>query len=186
MDLHEALYGRRSVREYENRPVERAALTGLIDAAIQAPSAVNEQPWAFTVIQDRALLERISQQSKTHLLNISAPGMTASRFRDQLANPDFHIFYHAPALIVISTVTVSHWSVENCTLAAQNLMLAAYEKGLGTCWIGFAEHWLQTVEGKHALQLPNHHFPVAPIIVGYPRSHPPAVERRRPSIHWIG
>jgi len=186
MELREAIYGRRAVRDYNDQMVEKETLTTLIDCAIQAPSAVNEQPWSFTVIQDRALLDRISQNAKSHLLKTSASGMAASRYRDQLASPDFHIFYHAPALIVISTVTVSAWSVENCSLAAQNLMLAAFDAGLGSCWIGFAEHWLQTSDGKKALQIPDHHFPVAPIIVGHPRTHPPAIERHRAAVRWIG
>ena len=76
--------------------------------------------------------------------------------------------------------------MENCALAAQNLMLAAYAHGLGSCWIGFAQPWLATPEGRVALELQPGRIPRAPIIVGYPQSLPPAVPRRDPEIHWIG
>ena len=91
-----------------------------------------------------------------------------------------------PALILISSVAESPWAVENCTLAAENLMLAARAGGLGTCWIGFAQAWLGTPAGKAALNLPAAHVPVAPIIVGHPKSAPPLVPRKEPDIRWIG
>jgi nitroreductase len=56
MDVREAIYGRRAVREFTTEPVDEAALRRLIDAAVQAPSAVNQQPWRFTVVRDRKLL----------------------------------------------------------------------------------------------------------------------------------
>jgi len=68
-----------------------------------------------------------------------------------LNDPNFDIFYGAPALIVISTVTQIPWAIEDSALAAENLMLAARGMGLGTCWIGFAQAWLGTPEGKAAL-----------------------------------
>jgi nitroreductase len=111
-------------------------------------------------------------------------GMGPSRFRDQLSNPEFHIFYHAPALILISAVGTTPWAVEDCTLAAQNLMLSAYWMGLGSCWIGFAQHWLQTKDGKAMLGLPDHYVPVAPIIVGYTKAMPEKVPRRTPCVTW--
>jgi nitroreductase len=103
-----------------------------------------------------------------------------------LSNPDFQIFYHAPALIVISAVQGGPWAVEDCALAAANLMLAACAEGLGTCWIGFAQSWLQTLEGKTALDLPAAYLPVAPIIVGRPASALPPVPRKDARIRWLG
>ncbi|MGA8615900.1 MAG: nitroreductase, partial [Xanthobacteraceae bacterium] len=58
--------------------------------------------------------------------------------------------------------------------------------GLGTCWIGFAQGWLGTAEGKAALGLPTTYLPVAPIIVGRPKAAPPPVARKEPEIRWIG
>ena len=64
-------------------------------------------------------------------------------------------------------------------------MLAAYTIGLGTCWIGFAQGWLATLEGKSALKLPAGDVPVAPIIVGHPKSKPHPVPRKPARIDWI-
>lgn len=120
------------------------------------------------------------------MLRTSPAALLSHHFQEILNNPKFHIFYHAPALILISSVAESHWTVENCALAAENLMLSARAAGLGTCWIGFAQTWLETAEGKAALNLPAAYVPVAPIIVGHPKSAPPPVPRKEPDIHWIG
>jgi nitroreductase len=71
-------------------------------------------------------------------------------------------------------------------LAAENLMLAAYSEGLGTCWIGFAQRFLNTPEGKNALGLPATSVPVAPIIVGHPKVEITPVTRKEPEIRWLG
>ena len=70
MELLQAIHGRRSVREFTDEPVSDATLHELIDAAIQAPSAINQQPWCFVVVQEQALLARISDQAKAHLLRL--------------------------------------------------------------------------------------------------------------------
>src|SRR5664280_1036627 len=124
MDLREAIYSRRAVREYTAEPVDEKTIRELIDAAIQAPSAVNQQPWSFCVVRDQALLARISRDAKAHMLRTS-PAALSHHFQELLSNPQFDIFYHAPALVVISSVAESPWAVENCSLAAENLMLTA-------------------------------------------------------------
>ena len=106
--------------------------------------------------------------------------------RDRLDDENYQIFYHAPALILISGTAPGQWVVEDCALAAENLMLAAYAEGLGSCWIGFAQGFLGTAQGKHALGLPTEWTPVAPIIVGHPKSAPAPVPRNEPVIRWIG
>lgn len=184
MDVYDALYGRRSIRSYTSEPVSEADIANVLDAAVQAPNAMNEQALAFTVIRNAALMDRISRQSKSYLMGRSAFGIAPGQFRNQLADPEFQIFYHAPALILISAITHTEWAAENCTLAAQNLMLAAYARGLGTCWIGFAQHWLQTEEGKVAVRLPDHYRPMAPIVVGHPQGEAAPVPRRPPTIAW--
>jgi len=184
MDLQQAIRSRRAVRAFTSVPVERASLVRLIEAAVQAPSAVNEQPWSFTVVQDQSLLARISAESKAHLLATAPRDISA--FQERLRDPSFDIFYHAPVLIVISSVRADLWAVENCSLAAENLMLAACAEGLGTCWIGFAQAWLASAAGKAVLGVPADYLPVAPIIVGHPQGPLPAVPRKPPEIRWVG
>lgn len=184
MDLKEAIYSRRAMREFTAEPVDEATLRQLIDAAVQAPSAVNQQPWLFSVVRDRNLLAHISTEAKAHMLK-SSMAAASHHFQSILSNADFDIFYHAPALIVISAEAEGPWTAENCALAAENLMLIACAAGLGTCWIGFAQSWLGTPDGKAALKLSSTNVPVAPIIVGHPKTPAAAVPRNAPKINWI-
>jgi nitroreductase len=186
MDVSAAISGRRSVREYTPEAVDEKTIHHLIDAAIQAPNAVNQQPWSFTVVRDHGVLDRISIAAKSHMLAAMPASSHSDHFRSLLGSPDFHIFYHAPVLILISATAQGPWIVEDCALAAENLMLAAYAAGLGACWIGFAQGFLNTPEGKEELALPDACVPVAPIIVGHPKVAPPPVSRTQPEIRWIG
>jgi nitroreductase len=186
MELLEAIYSRRAIREYTADPVEEAQLRALIDAAVQAPSAINQQPWSFCVVRDQALLTRISNEAKAHLLRSSPAGLVSHYFEEMLGNEAFHIFYHAPALILISAKEEGAWTQIDCSLAAQNLMLAARGVGLGTCWIGFAQGWLGTPLGKAALGLPAAFIPIAPIIVGHPKGPVSPSPRNQPEVRWLG
>ena len=180
MDVMQAIEKRRAIRNYTPEAVPSEQLTRLVDAAIQAPSANNAQPWHFTIIRDTELLDRISGAAKRHMLQIMPEG---NPIREHLLDPKFHIFHHAPVLVLISARDVD-WACEDSALAAENLMLAACEMGLGTCWIGFAQRWLETEEGKEAVNLPRGYQPVAPIIVGWPQEPAPPVPRKIPPIHW--
>lgn len=186
MDIKNAIFGRRSVREYIPQSVDPQIIRYLIDAAVQAPSAVNQQPWAFTVVRDRTVLTPLSENAKCHMLATMAGSPHSDHFRSQLSDPNFDIFYHAPVLIIISAIEQGPWIIEDCALAAENLMLAAHAAGLGTCWIGFAQSFLNTPEGKKALDLPAGWVSVAPIIVGHPKSAVPAVPRKDPAVKWVG
>lgn len=186
MELIEAITGRRSVREYTTETVDEQTISRLISAAVRAPSAVNEQPWAFTVVRDQKLLDHVSHQAKSHMRATISGSPHAGHFQSHLDNPDFHIFYHAPVLILISAIAEGPWIVEDCALAAENLMLAAYAAGLGSCWIGFAQSFLNTPDGKTALGLPAPWISIAPIILGRPKANPPLVPRQEPRVTWVG
>ena len=186
MDINEAISGRRSTREYTAQAVDEQTIRRLIDAAVHAPNAVNQQPWAFTVVRDQGVLDRVSRDAKSHMLATMSAGPQSDHFRSLLNEPNFHIFYRAPVLILISGIAQGPWIVEDCALAAENLMLAAYAAQLGTCWIGFAQSFLNTSDGKNALGLPAAWVPVAPIIVGHPKAPPASVPRKDPEIRWVG
>ncbi len=185
MDVKEAIFGRRAVREYTKEPVDRETIRLLLNAAIHAPSAVNQQPWSFTIVRNQELLDRISLAAKAHMLATMNSSQQSEHFRSLLDDPNFHIFYHAPALILISAIAQGPWIVEDCSLAAENLMLAAHAQGLGTCWIGFAQSYLNTPDGKQALGLSQDCVSVAPIIVGRPKASPAPVPRNEPKIRWL-
>lgn len=186
MNLSEAISGRRAVREYTSQAVEEKTILHLIDSAVLAPSAVNQQPWTFTIVRDQLILDSISQKAKLHMLQIMQGTPQEADFRSRLIDPAFHIFYHAPVLILISAINTGLSIVEDCSLAAENLMLSAYDGGLGSCWIGFAQSYLNTPEGKALIHIPESWVPVAPIIVGHAKSMPPFVARKEPVIRWVG
>lgn len=186
MDLNEAIAGRRSVRDYTRDPVDERTINQLIAAAIQAPSAMNEQPWTFTVVRDQALLDRISQETKQQLLATVDAGPQVEHLRSVLGVPGYQIFYHAPVLVLISAAAAGPWASEDCALAAGNLMLAAHAAGLGSCWIGFAHDYLHSPAGRELLGLPAEWVPVAPIILGHPKSVPQPVPRKQAQVRWVG
>jgi nitroreductase len=185
MDVIEAIKNRRAIREFTTQTVDPEAIRSLIAAAVQAPSAMNLQPWAFAVVSGRERLNSISDHAKAHLLKTIVEGSPLAPLRDRLDDPAFDIFYGAPLLIIICATSAETGSAEDCALAAQNLMLAAHATGLGTCWIGLARPWLNHTGAKTELGLPAHFVPVAPLIIGHPKGKPEVHPRRDPEIIWI-
>jgi len=186
MELQEAITTRRSVRKYRGQPVAAADIEHLLQAAIYAPSATNAQTWAFGVIQDRARLDEISAAARAAAMEHVNRSPAMEQYRQILSSPTFDMFYHAAALLVIYA-TPGLQSEINCALAAQNLMLAARDRGLGSCWIGFAAFYLNRPEVKRELGVPETYTAVAPIVVGYAKGKPLAPDRKDPAlVYWLG
>lgn len=186
MDVIEAIYQRRSVRAFTADIVASELINDLVSAAVRAPSAMNLQPWAFLITEGRTTLSQFSERAKRHLLETMTPDSPIFHYRDQLSEPAFDIFYGASLLIVIAATSDAAQSAEDCCLAAQNLMLAAHGKGLGTCCIGFARPWLNLAEIKAELGIPVPYAPIIPVVVGYPKSGAPSVPRKQPELYRIG
>ena len=182
MQVLEAIHQRRAVRDYLERPVADETIHALLQAAVEAPSAMNRQPWRFAVIQDAVRLKVYSDLAKQHLLLQMASDAKASHYRELLEAPEFDIFYNAGTLIVICAEAPGKYADADAWLAAENLMLAACDMGLGTCPIGFAVEVLNTPAVKHELHLPPGGVAIAPILVGYPRETPKTVPREAPKI----
>jgi nitroreductase len=185
MELMDVVKSRRAVREYTTAPVDRATVERLIDAAILAPSAMNLQPWAFAVLLDRERIESYAKRAKDWLLASLSQTSYEPSIRHMLEDPQFVLFYHAPALLIILATSSDTQAAEDCCLAAENLMLAARNEGVGSCWIGFARPWLDLPATKTELKLPEHYHVVAPIILGYPVTWPEPHGRRPAEIHWL-
>lgn len=188
----DAIHRRRSVRAYSDRPVDEPVLRELLEAAVQAPTAMHLEPWAFAVIQDKAVLKRYSDRAKSILRAPDTPvgwgsaGRAPHDHPAMLDDPAFNIFYDAGTLVVVCRTQQGRFADADCWLAAQNLMLAAAQRGLGTCCIGFAVPALNKAAVKRELGIPAEGAAVAPIIVGYARDEVPAVPRKAPRVlAWI-
>lgn len=83
MDLHEAIAGRRAVRQYTAESLDKDTIRRLIGAAVLAPSAINEQPWVFTVVSDQALLDRASREVKAHVRATMSASAYAGRLKGE-------------------------------------------------------------------------------------------------------
>jgi nitroreductase len=182
MDLMDAIQTRRSIRKYKDEPVPKETINQLLTTATLAPSASNSQPWAFVVVQDTQLLKNYSDRAKALLLQSMDDKPDTQGYKALLANPDFNIFHNAGTLIIIYASFNSPFTAGDCCLAAQNLMLAAYAQGLGTCWIGFSRLLLDNADFKQELGIPLTYKAVAPIIIGYPEISPAAVSRNPPQV----
>lgn len=171
-----AIYHRRSIRAYAPTEVDEDTLQQLLNAAVQAPTARHAEPWAFVVIQDRALLKHISDITKAGLLRREEGDASALGI---FATPEFNIFYDAGTLILICGRTQTPFVAADCWLAAENLMLAAHAMGLGSCVIGSAVDALNG-ELKEELGITADFTVHAPVIVGYPREEATTSPRQPP------
>lgn len=183
MDVLHAIAARRAVRDFTDAPVPRELIHELIDAAILAPSARNRQPWSFAVMHDRDRLDGCAESAREWLLEHHREQLSELAY--MLEQPGYSLFHHAPAMVIILATDATTQSAEDCCLAAQNLMLAARQKNLGTCWIGLARPWLNLAATKDELGLPAHYQVVAPIIIGHPKHWPDTHERNPPEINWL-
>jgi nitroreductase len=180
----DAINGRRSVRSFTAQRIDEATIRALLAAAVRAPTAIHLEPWAFVIIQDADALKRLSDHAKgffveeMHRAHLDRGGHTLSMFE----RPDFNIFYNAGTLIVICGKPMGPFVAADCWLAAENLMLAAFSMGLGTCVIGSAVTGLNTPESKAELGIPAEVSAIAPIIVGVPTDASPATPRKQPRI----
>jgi nitroreductase len=184
-DFFEVLQSRRTVRSYREEPVSDDDLKELIECAILAPTGVGSQPWAFTVVTNRQVMERLSARIKEVLIAANPPWFQGG-MRDAVTDPAYDIFYHAPALIAISGNTQAPTPQIDCQLATENLFLAAHAKGLGTCYMGFLLFGADDPEVRSLLRMPEGYALMAATTVGHPASKPEGPPKRNPpKIEWV-
>jgi nitroreductase len=150
MDVMGAIKGRRSIRQFSDKPVEREELGRLLEAARWAPSGGNLQKWRFVVV---------TSPSQRELVKKFAPG----------------IFAVPTAFIVVCAeveADANEWKqrlyLADCSIASQNIMLAAYEMGIGTCVaLSYAKSAISEI-----LELPENVEPMLVVTLGYPAEDP--------------
>ncbi len=142
------IYERRSIRKYTGHEVEKEKIVKMLDAAMNAPTAMNKQEWRFIVVQDQAVLNEISDNHPyAKMIKESSSAIIVCGDKEVSINDEF-----------IYT---------DCGAAIQNMLLTAVTEGLGTCWcaIGPSEERIQAVQS--ILKLENNLLPVACVAVGY-------------------
>ncbi|WP_347251450.1 nitroreductase family protein [Legionella sp.] len=184
ISLMDAIYNRRSVRDYLPQKVSKDLINILLDAAVQAPSALHEEPCAFAIIQNKSLLDRLSECAKKMLHDESLQTKSEKRkhILDVVEQPEFHVFYNATTLVVICSKFQDSFVEADCWLAAENLMLSAYAHGLGSRVIGFSAPALNLPEWKTEIGIPDEMNAVVPIILGTPSDQPLSSGRKSPEI----
>ena len=139
-DVLENIYSRRSVRAYLPDDVPDDVIRELIRAGTYAPSAANKQPWRFVVIKNRELITKLSDKAKElwmeQATKASQPELKS--LVNMVSRPGFNIFFNAPLLIMIFSDSDAFSPQIDCSLAGENMMLAARSLGMGSCWIGLA------------------------------------------------
>jgi nitroreductase len=156
---------RRSIRSYTADPVEREKIDLILQCGQHAPSATNRQSWHFTVVTNRALLDKISAENKKVLLQ-SPDEATRARGQD----PEFDSFRGAPMAIIVSGDQAVRYAIADCANAVENMALAATSLGLGSCYLASFKIAMEQPEGAHLLhelKIPEGYFPIFALSLGY-------------------
>lgn len=177
------LRNRRSVREFQDRPVPRQTLEDLLDVARYAPTGYNAQKAHWTVAPDRATVHSWSAEAVNGMVKMGAGGWLLDRWNQ---GHDW-VLWGAPAALVVSAPKDHIWAKQDCAIALTFLQLAAEARGLGVCWAGI----LTMVAGVHAplrelLSVPNGHIVCGGLFLGERTYTYQRVPPRKPlSAHWM-
>ncbi len=154
----EAILRRRSIRRYQQKKVEKEKINKLLQAGMAAPSAGNEQPWHFIVIEKR---EKLNKLAKIH--------------------PYGHMLEEAPLAILVcgdlSQEKYEGFWVQDCSAATQNILIMAEDIGLGAVWLGVYPEQSRVKEISSYLEIPENVIPLALVSVGYPGNSKAPAER---------
>ncbi len=183
MELDACIKSRRSIRCYTEEPVLREQIETILEAGIWAPTAMAREPWRFIIIEDKKLLNYVSDETKVAVQQMMPP--LAERYK---AKEDI-ICYNAPVLILVCAEKDPQWSTMNLVdsvLAAENMFLKAQELGLGTCYMGFISLLNSKPDILRKIGVPENHELMVPFILGHPKGKQSRSKRKKPNIlKWI-
>jgi nitroreductase len=161
MDCFEAIYTRRSIRQFTDEPLSEAQLENLFRAAMAATNSGNQQPWRFIVIDEPKLRDTIGSL--------------------ELERGAYHV---SPQLVVVCADIGSmkwkmHW-LADCGAAIQNMLLAAQALGLGGVWQELYPYHKRVAVVRELLGIPNTVYPMAVVAIGHPANQPEPTDRYDP------
>jgi len=171
---------RRSIRQFDTRQIPNDEMSAILEAALFAPSAMNQQKWHFSVVQNKTMLTKMVQITKANKLNSEIP------FLIQKAGSDnYHTYYQAPTVVIVSGDQQAKFIMFDCAAAAQNIALAAASLGIGSCIMTSAGFLFASEEGramKEALGIPGGYEHVCSIAMGYSKGDPPVAPPRNKEV----
>jgi nitroreductase len=165
---------RRSVRTYTKQQLSQEDLDLIIEAGIYAPTANNEQPWHFTVVQDPEMLARINAECSRAMALSDNEWM-----RKMGANPAFRVTYNAPTLIIVSGKKDATAFQADCSTAIQNMILAGSSLGIGSVWLGLVNFFFGSENAARDLGIPDGYKPFYGVAFGYNASDKEAAGPKR-------
>lgn len=176
-----AIKNRRSVRRYKPEQLKDDELLSILDAGLSAPSAVNQQSWHFTVIRNSGIIDSLAAKVKG-LLHTHPD----EHVRGFAKSEKFHVFYHAPAVVLVSLDTKALAPMADCSAAIQNMLLAAESLGIGSCWVGMASVYFTDTSHNAELGIPESFQPRYAVCLGYPAGEKgKAPARREGTVNYL-
>ncbi len=183
MTFSELLQKRRAIRDFEEKEVPLKIVEEILQEATLAPSASNNQPCRFVVVQCRKTIKALSGDSKANLLSDHTENKIKLKpdYVAFLQNENFNVFYNASCVIyIVGAKSVGSLDVDGA-LAASYIMFSAAARGLGTCWVALGAN-IRDSKLRAELGIPDNCRIVAPMILGYPKAIPAPSERHVPDI----
>ncbi len=165
----ETIMTRRSVRDYKDEAVNREQMAKVIECGIYAPSAMNMQPWAVRVVDDKTFLDGVTEIAVKQ----------NPKLKEQANFRNF--FRNAPTVAFIACPEESYSGEYDCGLLSENMMLSAWSMGIGSCCLGSVVPVMNSEEAKpymERLQLPEGYKLQVAIAFGYPAGDAPAAPER--------
>lgn len=188
------IYARRSVRRYQNRPVDRELIEQIIDAGRMAPTAMMKQPWKFYVLTEQAsigefskaiirtLTKEMMHEGPSGIAKLALGALYSMYYGNLLEGPD--VFYGAPVLIFISAPEDEPWACYDISMCAQNMMLAAKALGLDSCPLGVGKE-LEHVPIYYKLRIPYPEKVLLAVVFGYGDEQPKAHTRKKDNVIYV-
>ena len=167
-DTLKTIFSRKSVRVYQDKPISKEDLELLVKAGMAAPSGADTRSWAFVIIQDRKTLDSLAERLKYGKMLRKAPAAIAV-----CAKPKESLFEGD-----------EYWMFD-CSVASENILLAAESIGLGGVWVSLYPNQERIRHSKEILQLPPDVEGLSIISLGYPlRGHKAKDKFDKGKIHW--
>lgn len=186
------ILARKSTRSYKEEQLPDSDLELLINAAIHAPTGGNSQSWKFTVVQNREKLgelNRLVKESFTHLIVDENTYRSKRTGKIAAQQETYNFYYHAPTLIIVSNDRTYSNAMADCSVAMENILLAATSLGLASCWINQLTWFCDDVNMRKALTdcgIPENYIVCGAVALGYSASNNDSlVPRKKPDVNII-